>query len=662
MEGVLGVEELLVEVEGNEDPSYNLSGIGSSTRLRRNLHFPFNAYPYSLAIDSTLIVPPFRRPPSHVTQDPASFLTISTHPHLFEVSSPLNVDEVEKFLSIHPNRPLVDSVILGLREGFWPSHDGDFSKLKDNCQGSQSDEDLEFISEEKVEDWELGRLSDPFPTLLPGMHISPTFVVRSSVRKSRTVNDQSISGLNDGIKSSDAKTIYDMIPQLGGLLRYYRHLHLDSDYHFLWKSDVSGAFRNIPVCPEWMIKQVHRVRRRIGGRLVWSYYVDQRLILGNRLSPLIWCTVINLILWCTRIHSHVDHIFIFVDDAFGFDVSGEFLPVFHKPSKETRMVPRSQALVLRVWNRLGIPWNWKKQLFSDFELDVIGFKINATDLSVSLSDSSKSTFNDVTLDFLSADVMPLVKWQRLLGHANWALNILPFAKFSLRSSYKKTRGKERRHALIWINKEVHSDISWMLNEVLNAPPLFLLDPALDDWSPSQADVILYSDACLVASKPRRSSIVMGSGIGFTCTINGARHSFFHRSASPISSIIYAEALGVFSAIVWALETGAFKRILIYCDNAAVVYAFDSGKTSDELFGVIRTTFDLLNRHGCDLRVRHVHGVKNYYADLLSRLDPPTFPFNLNRFGSTINHFDPPTDYILHPVPLRISPWIGRRHQ
>ena len=154
-----------------------------------------------------------------------------------------------------------------------------------------------------------------------------------------------------------------MIPQLGSLLRHYRLNGLDADFHTLWKSDVKGAFRNIPVCPQWMIKQVHRVRIVVDGKQKWIFYVDQRLILGNRMSPIIWCSVINLILFCAQIHMEIEHIFIFVDDAFSFSVSGEYILISNRASNEERLVPKDQGKVLLVWNFLGVPWVWKKQLY-----------------------------------------------------------------------------------------------------------------------------------------------------------------------------------------------------------------------------------------------------------------------------------------------------------
>lgn len=673
----MGLEEPLGELEDKVDQSYTLSGVGPSPKLRRGLHYPKDSIPESAALESTLTTPPFRRPPLSVSQDPDSFLTITSHPHLFKVSSPLDVDEVEKFLAIHPNRPLVDSVIVGLRLGFWPSHDGNFADLRSNSLAFQSEEDLAFIANEMSEDWEAGRLSDPFFELLPGMHVSPTFVIRSDVRKSRSVCDQSITGLNDGILPEEAKTVYDMIPQLGSLLRHYRLNGLDSDYHILWKSDVKGAFRNIPVCPEWMIKQVHRARRTVDGLHSWIYYVDQRLILGNRMSPLIWCTVINLILWCAKVHENIEHIFIFVNDAFSFTISGEFVVISNRWSNEERSVPRDQGKVLLVWNFLGVPWVWGKQLSSSTKLDIIGLEVDGRELTVTLSDNSKKNFDTVATEFLSstsgnrfASAKPLVNWQRLLGHANWALNVLPFAKFALRSSYVKTRGKTMRLLKIPLNNDVVRDITWLREEITSAPPLFLLDPALDEWGPLDADIIVHCDACLSADPPlkiRNDARLLrtyqhSSGLGFTSKRDGIRSSFYHRSPTVLSSIIWAEALAVFSAICWAVESQPDSRIWIYSDNAAVVYAFDSGRTSDELFPVVRASYEVLSRSRCDLRVRHIPGVNNFFADLISRRDPPTFPFHLNDFGSSVHEFFPPIFNLLRPLPARPTQWIGRRLQ
>ena len=46
--------------------------------------------------------------------------TIHSHPELFQITTPINIDHFEPLLSSHSNQPFVKSVCRGLREGFWP--------------------------------------------------------------------------------------------------------------------------------------------------------------------------------------------------------------------------------------------------------------------------------------------------------------------------------------------------------------------------------------------------------------------------------------------------------------------------------------------------------------------------------------------------------------
>ena len=49
--------------------------------------------------------------------------TINKYPELFKIMTPLKADELEKLFTTHPNRPLVTSLVAGIRHGFWPYAD-----------------------------------------------------------------------------------------------------------------------------------------------------------------------------------------------------------------------------------------------------------------------------------------------------------------------------------------------------------------------------------------------------------------------------------------------------------------------------------------------------------------------------------------------------------
>ncbi|KAJ7471114.1 hypothetical protein FB451DRAFT_1090756, partial [Mycena latifolia] len=63
---------------------------------------------------------PFPGVPLEVFENTALVNTVIQNPRLFRISSPINVDLLERLLSSHPNRLLVASFCKGLREGFWP--------------------------------------------------------------------------------------------------------------------------------------------------------------------------------------------------------------------------------------------------------------------------------------------------------------------------------------------------------------------------------------------------------------------------------------------------------------------------------------------------------------------------------------------------------------
>ena len=80
---------------------------------------------------------PLPSPPDAEFNNLEALSTIQTYPHLFRITTPINVDRFQSLLSSHPNQPLVLSVCRGLREGFWPfanTHYGEWPLTWDNSK------------------------------------------------------------------------------------------------------------------------------------------------------------------------------------------------------------------------------------------------------------------------------------------------------------------------------------------------------------------------------------------------------------------------------------------------------------------------------------------------------------------------------------------------
>src|SRR5882724_11321555 len=118
-----------------------------------------------------------------------------------------------------------------------------------------------------------------------------------------------------------------------------------------------------------------------------------------------------------------------------------------------------------------------------------------------------------------------MEWQHMLGWINWGLNTFPLLKLGLQSSYTKVSGKFNAHMSIYSNRQVISDLHWVA-DTMDSTGLYYFEAA--EWSPLDADIIIYCDASL-------------SGLGFYCP---ERTIGFHANITDTAltcTIFYNEA-------------------------------------------------------------------------------------------------------------------------
>jgi hypothetical protein len=87
---------------------------------------------------------PLPRPPEHLLDDPGIQATLHAYRNHIEVKTPFNVDKLEAMLHNHPNQPLVESVLIGLREGFWPFDEGEWKIELEEVIGNYSTEESDL--------------------------------------------------------------------------------------------------------------------------------------------------------------------------------------------------------------------------------------------------------------------------------------------------------------------------------------------------------------------------------------------------------------------------------------------------------------------------------------------------------------------------------------
>lgn len=557
----------------------------------------------SPAADRSETLRPLPSPPASEWRNEAALDTIKNNPDLFKIVTPVNVDRLEQALERHPNRPLVASVIRGFREGFWPFADFEgrgFPETWDEPGGDLEGEMKEFAERYAQEEETADRYSPVFGTdLLPGMFSMPVYAVpKDGPAKFRLINDHSAGdhALNDAIRKEDVGMPQDNVQHIGHNLLVLREIFGPDAPIWLYKSDVANAYRLLPMHPLWQVKQVITIngRRRI----------DRCCCFGSRGSPDLWCTVMALVLWIAVHGRDIDGSKAYMDDNHGEDPNPTL--VFYAPYG--REYPSKQARLLQLWDELGIPHKEPKQVYGRV-LSIIGLEVDSDAMTITLPRASATALVDHIRAFLATPGRrPRVReWQRTLGWINWALNVHPLLRPALQSSYAKLAGKQFPRAGMYLNADVHRDLTWVADKVESLDGVHILRART--WSPEGADLTIYCDASL-------------SGLGFWVPSHNAGYMTLpqHRPVAPVDdTIFWLESYSVLSALAWAVSLPTPpRRLSIFTDSLNTVQMFDSLRAFGDYNVLLRTACDILMDSGIDLRVWHVPGAENIIADALSR--------------------------------------------
>ena len=550
--------------------------------------------------------------------------TIRDHPHLFKIVTPINVDRFEELLKTHPNAPFVQSVCISFREGFWPWADTQKEEYPVTWDYSErppkNEQEASFLREQRDVEIRADRYSESFgPDLLPGMYSTPVHAVpKPRSEKLRLVNDHSAGpySLNSMIAREDViGARMDSISDLIAALLRYRREHPNSTL-ILFKSDVSAAYRRLPLHPLWQIKQIVTVDS--------MRHVDRCTCFGGRGSCRHYTAFMGLVLWIAIFAKLLSDLFGYIDDNFSFDEEGNVK--WYEPYQ--CYYPTKQTKLLQLWDEIGLPHDKSKQEYAPI-LRIIGFMVDPNLMRVSMDEEDRERLIRRVTDFTATAPggtrRTLKEFQQLAGWINWSFNVFPLLKPALSNVYAKIGGKTESHAKVFVSKAVVKDLNWFVSHVQTSDGVFLFEDV--DWHAHQADVVAYSDACL-------------TGLGF----------FFERSAEgfqchvpvhpPKDTIFYFEALAIVSVVDAATRLPSVpSRLLIFSDNTNSVDIFHSLRSLPPYNELLKFTVSLLIAHSISLRVVHVAGINNGIADSLSRYENERA---LSLCPSlTISEFEPP---------------------
>ncbi|CDO68566.1 hypothetical protein BN946_scf184998.g63 [Trametes cinnabarina] len=314
-----------------------------------------------------------------------------------------------------------------------------------------------------------------------------------------------------------------------------------------------------------------------------------------------------LLLWIAIHVRGVSCLLAYMDDNFSFEPAS---PLVHYSGYASPvLLPRSQALLLQLWDELGVPHAAAKQLFGQ-TLTITGFLVDSVNMTITLPREACNELVAAIRVFLRDAPRrrrPLREWQRLIGWINWGLNVQPLLRPALQSSYAKISGMCIPHAPIYINARVTRDLMFIASIFEEHGGIHLMRAS--SWGPKDADFVIFCDACLTGMAfwiPSLSIALVSD-----CPV---------APAGLEDNIFWYEALTVVAALEW-VHTNLSPlpdRLAIYTDNLNTVQIFDSFRASRIFDELLLYACKLLIVSRIDLRVWHIAGQHNTVADALSR--------------------------------------------
>ncbi|KIL58037.1 hypothetical protein M378DRAFT_52794, partial [Amanita muscaria Koide BX008] len=427
---------------------------------------------------------------------PEILATISSHPDLFKIVTPINVEVFARLLQPHPNQPFVHSVLTGLLKGFWPyafTHPESYPLTYDaSFRPPKTQEQRQFLLEQCRTEIEADRFSPSFgEDLLPGMYSMPIHSVPklgSSPAKLRLVVDHSASpfSLNSMISREDiAGTKLDTIKDLIDSILQFRRERGPDTRLVLFKSDVSAAYRRLPMHPLWQVKQIITVE---GQR-----FVDRCNNFGNRGAQKLWVAVMALVIWIAIYVRRLQHLKLYTDDTYSFDL----LDNLERYEPYERLMPRKQVDLLHLWDEIGIPHDNAKQVWGE-TLTIIGFQVDPNAMTVTMPVDKVQDLLTAIKSFCfppdNSRRHSLRRFMQMAGWINWALNVFPLLKPALSGLFNKIKRKERSEALVYVNQTIRFELSWFSSHVSQSDGIRIMEST--SWRPADADFVFFCDASL----------------------------------------------------------------------------------------------------------------------------------------------------------------------
>ena len=350
----------------------------------------------------------------------------------------------------------------------------------------------------------------------------------------------------------------------------------------IFKVDISRAFRHVPIDPgDLDLLGLH-----------WGqYYIDFSLPFGLKHGSSIFQRLSDAVRYIMKQEGH--QIWNYIDD---------FLCVA-LPSKIQHSFARLQNLL----QELGLTISQKKLVV----VVCLGILVNTEDCSVSIPGKKLSSIKQMCVQWSKKSTCTKKQLQSLLGSLLYIAKCIKYARFFLNRMLSLLR-EHYSESIIELNQEFHKDLKWFNTflSVYNGVSFF-------QYPYTKA---VHLDACT-------------TGLG--AIYENQVYALQLPNSWPQHNIAQLEMINILVALkVWHNQW-AGQRVVINCDNQAVVAVLTNGRSRDVVLAkYARNIFMWLSTCNIDMKVVHIAGKKNSIADLLSRWF--TVPNNVQKLQQLVH--------------------------
>ena len=443
------------------------------------------------------------------------------------------------------------------------------------------------VVDQKIEkELALGRFAGPFvsPPFTP-FQISPVGVVpKKEPGKFRLIQHLSYprgQSINDGIPIEQSHVTYQTVDDATHAMRSL------GQGCFLAKTDIADAYRIVPLNP----MDYHL----FGIKWKDRYYYDRCLPMGCSASCQIFETLSGALHWVANSKLGIQYMAHILDDFLILDSSQQ-------------RCSHSLTAFVEMCSDIGIPISREKTFSPSRNIIFLGYELDSVEMTIRLPHDKVQKCKEQIQACLKKDKIQLKDLQSLTGLLNFACGAVVPGRAFLRRLYNLSIGIKQWFHYIRITKQVREDLTVWQDFLNTYNGKSLLLP--EKWTTSPS-IDLYTDA--------------SGALGYGAVFGSQWFSAAWNSEWRGQSIELLEFYPICLAVeLWGSHL-ADRCVAFYTDNKGLVSVINNQTSrSPQVMFLMRRLVLVCLQYNILFQARHVSGVDNTWADMLSRLQVQAF--------------------------------------